>query len=134
MNYIADSMNRIDASGIRKVFALAASMKDPINLSIGQPDYDVDALVKETAIAAIQDGHNAYTQTWGLDALRDACDEYYQSRFGVGLENVMVTSGVSGGLLLVLMATLNPGDEVLFADPYFVMYTVSYTQLRAHET
>ena len=122
MNYIADSMNRIDASGIRKVFALAASMKDPINLSIGQPDYDVDALVKETAIAAIQDGHNAYTQTWGLDALRDACDEYYQSRFGVGLENVMVTSGVSGGLLLVLMATLNPGDEVLFADPYFVMY------------
>jgi aspartate/methionine/tyrosine aminotransferase len=122
MNFIADRMNHIDASGIRKVFALAATMTDPINLSIGQPDYDVDQLVKDVAIKAIQDGHNAYTQTWGLDALRDACNEYYTTRFGVGLDNVMVTSGVSGGLFLALMATVNPGDEVLFADPYFVMY------------
>ena len=45
MSFIADRMNHIDASGIRKVFALAATMTDPINLSIGQPDYDVDALV-----------------------------------------------------------------------------------------
>ncbi len=122
MNYIADRMNNIDASGIRKVFALAATMTDPINLSIGQPDYDVDELVKKEAIRSIQDGENSYTQTWGIDALRDACNEYYQTRFNVPLENVMVTSGVSGGLFLALMATINPGDEVLFADPYFVMY------------
>lgn len=122
MNYIADRMNNIDASGIRKVFALAATMTDPINLSIGQPDYDVDELVKQEMIRAINDGQNSYTQTWGIDALREACDEYYQNRFGVGLDNVMVTSGVSGGLFLALMCTVNPGDEVLFADPYFVMY------------
>lgn len=122
MSFIAERMNHIDASGIRKVFALAATMKDPVNLSIGQPDYDIDDAVKAEAIRAIQDGANAYTQTWGLDALRDACNEYYQGKFGVGLENVMVTSGVSGGLFLALMATVNPGDEVLFADPYFVMY------------
>lgn len=122
MTFIADRMNHIDASGIRKVFALAATMTDPINLSIGQPDYDVDEVVKQEAIRAIQDGANSYTQTWGLDALREACNEYYQNRFGVGLENVMVTSGVSGGLFLALMATVNPGDEVIIADPYFVMY------------
>ena len=122
MSFIADRMDHIDASGIRKAFALAATLENPINLSIGQPDYDVDEAVKLTAIQAIQDGHNSYTQTWGLEALREACSEYYDQRFGVPLNNVMVTAGVSGGLFLALLATVNPDDEVLFADPYFVMY------------
>ncbi|MBM3290872.1 MAG: aminotransferase class I/II-fold pyridoxal phosphate-dependent enzyme, partial [Candidatus Hydrogenedentes bacterium] len=47
---------------------------------------------------------------------------YYERRFGVALENAMITSGTSGGLFLALLATVNPGDEVIFADPYFVMY------------
>ena len=122
MNYIADRMNHIDASGIRKVFALAATMTDPINLSIGQPDYDIDDAVKQSLINAVQEGHNAYTQTWGIEALREACSEYYQGKFGVPLENVMITAGTSGGLFLALMTTVNPCDEVLIADPYFVMY------------
>lgn len=122
MGFIAERMNRIDASGIRKVFALAAKMKDPVNLSIGQPDYDVDEAVKDVAIREIRGGFNKYTQTWGIDELRVACSDYYQQRFGVPLHNVMITSGVSGGLFLGLMATVNPGDEVLCGDPYFVMY------------
>lgn len=122
MGVLADRMSRIDASGIRKVFAMAATMKDPVNLSIGQPDYDVDLLVKEEAIAQIQAGFNGYTQTWGTPELREGIAAYYDERFGVQLENIMVTSGVSGGLFLALMATVDPGDEVIFADPYFVMY------------
>lgn len=122
MSYIADRMNMIDASGIRKIFALAAKMKNPINLSIGQPDYDVDQVCKDIAVAQIQAGFNSYTQTWGIEELREACSEYYERKFGVPLKNVMITSGVSGGLFLALMATLNPGDEVICADPYFVMY------------
>ena len=122
MSFIASRMSRIDASGIRKVFALAANMKNPINLSIGQPDYDVDDAVKQEAIAQIQAGFNKYTQTWGVAELREACSAYYERRFGVPLENVMITSGVSGGLLLALMAIVDEGDEVLCADPYFVMY------------
>lgn len=122
MSFTADRMRRIDSSGIRKIFALAAKMENPINLSIGQPDYDVDELCKEVAIERIRSGHNSYTQTWGIDALRDAASEYYQKKFGAPLNHVMVTSGVSGGLFLALMATVNPGDEVLCADPYFVMY------------
>jgi len=122
MSFIAGRMKCIDASGIRKVFALAAKMKDPINLSIGQPDYDVDQVVKDVAIAEIQAGFNKYTQTWGIEPLREAVSEYYQRRFGVPLENVMITAGVAGGLFLALTATVNPGDEVLCADPYFVVY------------
>lgn len=122
MSFLSDRMSCMDASGIRKVFALAAKMKDPINLSIGQLHYDVDELVKEEAVSAIQDGFNCYTQTWGIEELREECIAYYQRRFGVTLNNVMITSGVSGGLFLALMATVNPGDEVLCADPYFVMY------------
>jgi len=122
MSFIAQRMSQIDASGIRKVFALAAKMTNPINLSIGQPDYDVDELVKERAVERIRAGFNSYTQTWGIEELREACSDYYQKRFGVPLDNVMITSGVSGGLFLALMATIDPGDEVLCADPYFVMY------------
>lgn len=122
MSFIADRMGRIDASGIRKVFALAADMKNPINLSIGQPDYDVAEVVKETAIREIREGFNSYTQTQGIVELREEASAYYQRRFGARLENVMITSGVSGGLFLALLATVNPGDEVIFGDPYFVMY------------
>jgi aspartate aminotransferase/aminotransferase len=122
MSHLAERMNCIDASGIRKIFALAANLKDPVNLSIGQPDYDVDEAVKNVAIDAVRGGQNQYTQTWGIEPLREACSAYYERKFGVPLENVMVTSGVSGGLYLTLLATINPGDEVIFADPYFVMY------------
>ena len=122
MSFLADRMSKIDASGIRKVFALAAQMKNPINLSIGQPDYDVDELCKDEAVRQIRAGFNSYTQTWGIQELREAASDYYETKFGVPLHNVMVTSGVSGGLFLALMATVNPGDEVICADPYFVMY------------
>ncbi len=122
MSFKADRMNCIDASGIRKVFALAAKLENPVNLSIGQPDYDVDEVCKEEAIRQIQAGFNSYTQTWGDEGLREAVAAYYRKKFDAPLENVMITCGVSGGLFLALLATVNPGDEVLFADPYFVMY------------
>jgi aspartate/methionine/tyrosine aminotransferase len=122
MTYLAERMNAIDASGIRKIFALAAKMKNPINLSIGQPDYDVDQICKDEACHQIQAGFNSYTQTWGIEELREGVSDYYERKFGTPLQNVMITSGVSGGLFLALMATVNPGDEVICGDPYFVMY------------
>src|SRR5262245_17684895 len=69
--WIAQRMGYFDSSGIRKVFDLAASMKDPINLSIGQPDFDVPDDVKEAAIAAIRQGKNGYALTQGMPALRE---------------------------------------------------------------
>jgi aspartate/methionine/tyrosine aminotransferase len=119
---IADRMDLIDASGIRKVFDLAAKLENPLNLSIGQPDFDVPDPVKQSAIQAITDGNNRYTQTQGIAALRERIAAELSSQFGVKDPALLVTSGVSGGLLLALMVTVNAGDEVLIADPYFVMY------------
>ncbi|MFP4214798.1 MAG: pyridoxal phosphate-dependent aminotransferase [Phycisphaerae bacterium] len=122
---IAQRMGRIDASGIRKVFDLAAKMTDPINLSIGQPDFDVPKPLKEKAIEAIRSGMNRYTQTQGTAELREAIAASCAEEFGwsdAADRPYLVTSGVSGALLLSLLTLVDPGDEVVFADPYFVMY------------
>ena len=68
--WIAGRMKHIDASGIRKAFDMARAMKDPINLSIGLPDFDVADPVKAAAIDAIEHGFNAYTVTQGIPELR----------------------------------------------------------------
>ncbi len=119
---LADRMGAIDASGIRKVFDLAARLQDPVNLSIGQPDFDVPEPCKERAIEAIRSGANRYTVTQGEADLRRAVAADLRRGFGSFEGGVLITSGVSGGILLALMATLDPGDEVLVPDPYFVMY------------
>ncbi|NLF29457.1 MAG: aminotransferase class I/II-fold pyridoxal phosphate-dependent enzyme [Planctomycetes bacterium] len=120
---LADRMALIDASGIRKVFDLAATMKDPINLSIGQPDFDVPEEAKREAIDAIARGFNKYTQTQGDGPLREAIRGIIASEFGWGADyGHLVTSGVSGALVLAFLALLNEGDEVIIPDPYFVMY------------
>jgi len=119
---LADRMQAIDASGIRKVFDLAARLRDPVNLSIGQPDFDVPEACKQRAVQAIREGANRYTVTQGDAALREAIAEGLRREFGSFDGPVLVTSGVSGGLLLAFLATVNPGDEVLVPDPYFVMY------------
>jgi aspartate aminotransferase/aminotransferase len=68
---LADRTRAFDSSGIRKVFDLAAKMTDPINLSIGQPDFDVPAPVKDACIEAIRAGKNAYALTQGMPVLRE---------------------------------------------------------------
>lgn len=124
MAKLASRVNRIDASGIRKVFDLARDLKDPINLSIGQPDFDVAEQVKEAAIAAIRAGRNQYTQTQGIPELRAQClaeEKAFTGRTWAQ-DEIIITSGVSGGLVLALMALVDDGDEVIVPDPYFVMY------------
>ena len=119
---LADRVDKIDASGIRKVFALAAKMEDPVNFSIGQPDFDVPEALKEAAIKAIREGENKYSQTAGDAELREKIAGQMKAEFGWDEPAVLVASGVSGGLLLTFMALINPGDEVIIPDPYFVIY------------
>ena len=132
---IAERTKLIDSSGIRKVFALAASFKDPVNFSIGQPDFDVPEKLKNEAIKAIKAGHNKYSMTAGDTALQEKIAGQITKQFGGSTGSppraesrgwkkpeVIVTSGVSGGLLLAFMAIVNPGDEIIITDPYFVMY------------
>lgn len=123
--FITDRLRAIDASGIRKVFDLAANLKDPVNLSIGQPDFDVPDPIKQAAKNAIDKGVNRYTVTQGIKELQTKVNSRIEAEFpnwkGSGYGN-LITSGVSGGLLLALMTCVGPGDEVIVADPYFVMY------------
>jgi aspartate aminotransferase/aminotransferase len=112
----------VDASGIRKVFALAAELKDPVNFSIGQPDFDVPNALKDEAIKAIKASQNKYSQTMGDALLREKIAKQVKNEFSWSRPSVLVTSGVSGGLLLTFMTLVNPGDEVIIPDPYFVMY------------
>lgn len=114
-------MAEIDSSGIRKVFDLAAKFKNPVNLSIGQPDFDVPEQIKQVAVENIEAGFNHYTPTQGIPELRERLSQDLTAR-NIQFEDLFITSGVSGGILLAFMTLLNPGDEVLIADPYFVMY------------
>jgi aspartate aminotransferase/aminotransferase len=120
--WIADRMHAIESSGIRKVFELARSLKDPVNLSIGQPDFDVPEPIKAAAHAAIDRGANSYTLTQGIPELRAKILADVQARYGHADRELFITSGTSGGLVLALWCTVNPGDEVIVFDPYFVMY------------
>src|SRR5713226_9281250 len=121
-HWIADRMQHIESSGIRKVFELARSLKDPVNLSIGQPHFDVPEPIKAAAHAAIDRGDNAYTVTQGIPELQAKIQANVQARYHHPDREVFITSGTSGGLLLALCCTVNPGDEVIVFDPYFVIY------------
>jgi aspartate/methionine/tyrosine aminotransferase len=119
---LADRTKAIEVSGIRKVFELGRTLKDPINLSIGQPHFDVPDAIKQAAKVAIDAGRNGYTITQGIPELRERLLADAAVRFPRQDRDVVVTSGTSGGLLLALLATVNPGDEVIIPDPYFVSY------------
>ena len=120
--FIADRMSKIDSSGIRKVFDLGAKLKNPVNLSIGQPDFTVPDVIKQASIRAIEEDKNRYTLTQGIPELRSMVKNIYEDKYNFKAEKALITSGVSGGLILALMALINKGDEVLIPDPYFVMY------------
>lgn len=120
--WLADRSRAFDSSGIRKVFDLASQMTDPINLSIGQPDFDVPEPVKQECIDAISSGKNGYALTQGMPVFRDKLQKLVDDEYQQSNRRVFVSSGTSGGLLLSMMAMVNPGDEVIIFDPYFVMY------------
>lgn len=123
-SFLTKRAQTLEASGIRKFFDLIQQMPNAINLSIGMAHYDVPDEIKDVAIKAIRDGQNKYSTTQGIPVLREKLRKYLQERYNFVTDNddVMVTSGVSGGLLLAYQNLLEPGDEILLPDPYFVMY------------
>lgn len=120
--WIADRTRAFDNSGIRKVFDLAAKLKNPVNLSIGQPHFDVPDSVKAACTEAINNGKNAYSPSQGIGPLQEKLKQAIQSQYTHEDRDVFVSSGTSGGLVLAMMSLVNPGDEVIIFDPYFLMY------------
>jgi len=121
-HWIAERTNCFDTSGIRKVFELGAKMTDPIDLSIGQPDFDVPEEVRRAAVDAINGNRNGYALSQGVPVLREKLQSRLDAQYGHDDRRVFVTCGTSGGLMLAMLVLLNPGEEVIVFDPYFVMY------------
>ncbi|HEY4233848.1 MAG TPA: aminotransferase class I/II-fold pyridoxal phosphate-dependent enzyme [Lacipirellulaceae bacterium] len=120
--WLADRTAKFDSSGIRKVFDLAAKLKNPISLSIGQPDFPVPEAIKEAAMAAVAGDRNGYSVTQGIPELRERLQARVDAELGHADRRVLITSGTSGALVLAILSMVNPGDEVIVFDPYFVMY------------
>jgi aspartate aminotransferase/aminotransferase len=113
---LSDRVMQMRPSGVRKIFDLAQKVKNPINLSIGEPDFDIPDAVKDEGIKWIQKGFNKYTPSGGIPELREKVLGHLRGK-GIVCEDAIITAGVTGGLLLALMTTLNPGDEVIIPDP-----------------
>ena len=99
--------------------ALEAQGRDIVHMEIGEPDFPTPRPVCEAGIRALEHGELFYTPALGIPELREAIAGFYQTRYGVALDasRVVITSGSSGALLLAIAALVNPGDQVLMADP-----------------
>jgi aspartate/methionine/tyrosine aminotransferase len=104
---------------LAKARALEAEGRDIVHMEIGEPDFETPGPIREAAIRAADEGKTHYTPAVGLPALREAISAYYQSDHGVSVapERIIVTPGASGALLLAAGVLINPGDQVLMADP-----------------
>ncbi len=124
---LCDRSRNIKVSGIRRILELGTQLDDPANLSIGQPDFPVPDTIKQAAIDAIAQDRNGYTLTQGIPELRSRIESHLACDLGWSFgkaddPGVMLTSGTSGALLLAFLALMDPGDEIIIPDPYFVMY------------
>lgn len=112
-------------SAIRQFFDIAATMKDVISLGIGEPDFDTPEPIARAGIEALQAGGTHYTSNSGILELREALAKHVNTLYGVTydpLDQILVTVGVSEALYLAMSALLDPGDEIIFAEPCFIAY------------
>jgi aspartate aminotransferase len=128
---LSERVRNVRPSGVRKIFDMARKVKDPVNLSIGEPDFDIPLPIKQEGIDWIQKGFNKYTPSGGIPDLREKLLGHLRSD-GITCDDVVITAGVTGGILLAFLVTLNPGDEVIIPDPYFVMYEYQVILLGGH--
>jgi aspartate aminotransferase/aminotransferase len=93
-----------------------------VDLSIGQPHFKVPDPIKATAQAAIDADLNGYTISQGIPALREKIISWLTEKYHHSDRDVIITGGACGGLMLATLASVNPGDEVIVFDPYFIAY------------
>lgn len=128
MGFLADSLSRIKPSATiavtNKARELKAAGRDVIGLGAGEPDFDTPENIKEAAIKAIRDGMTKYTAVDGIPELKQAIAAKFKRENNLVYKPSQVTVGVGGKQVLynALMATLNPGDEVIVPAPYWVSY------------
>ena len=126
--HVSAALNRIQPSATLAMTARVAGLKaqgvDVIGLSAGEPDFDTPDFVKEAAIEAIRRGQTKYTLVDGTVALKEAIRAKFKRDNGLdyGLDQVTVNVGGKHTLFNALVATVDPGDEVIIPAPYWVSY------------
>lgn len=121
-------MNDIPFSGIRKVTESVAKLekegKDIISLSIGRPNFDTPAHIKEAAKKSLDEGHIFYTSNYGTESLRQAVADKLKRDNGLDYEmsDVIVTVGANQAVSIAMTALFDPGDEVLVPNPSWLHY------------
>ena len=128
MELLSQSLARVKPSPTIAVTTKAAELKaagrDVIGLGAGEPDFDTPQNIKDAAIAAINDGKTKYTAVDGIIELKQAiCDKFKRDN-GLDYTPSQVSVGTGGKQILynALMATMNPGEEVVIPAPYWVSY------------
>ncbi len=128
MGFLADSLDRIKPSPTLAVTALAAELKaqgrDVIGLGAGEPDFDTPENIKAAAKRAIDAGDTKYTAVGGTAALKEAITAKFKRENGLDYPSDQIIVGVGGKQVIfnAMLATLNPGDEVVIPAPYWVSY------------
>ena len=128
MTFLADSLKRIKPSATiavtDKARALKAAGRDVIGLGAGEPDFDTPDNIKEAAIKAIKAGKTKYTAVDGIPELKDAISRKFKRENNLDYKPNQIIVGTGGKQVLfnALLATLNPGDEVIMPAPYWVSY------------
>lgn len=123
--FISRRMQAVPPSGIRKFFDLLSTIDDVISLGVGEPDYVTPEPIRRAAIESIEHGHTHYTSNYGLPELREKLSAHLERLYGVHYDpktEIVITSGSSEAFDIALRAFLDPGDEVLCADPCYVAY------------
>jgi aspartate aminotransferase len=128
MSLTAERLDRISPSQTiaisTKARALKAAGRDVISLSAGEPDFDTPRNVKDAAIRAIEAGETKYTDVAGTRALRQAVADKFRRDSGIdyAADEVIVSTGGKQVIFNAMLATLNPGDEVIIPTPCWVSY------------
>ena len=128
MSFLADSLSRVKPSATiavtQKARELKESGRDVIGLGAGEPDFDTPDNIKDAAIAAIRRGETKYPPVAGINPLRKAISEKFkrENRLDYAPAQCMAATGGKSIIFYALMATLNPGDEVIVVAPYWVSY------------
>jgi aspartate/methionine/tyrosine aminotransferase len=121
---LSERVKTLPYSGIREIFDLAAKMPDVIHLEIGDPDFATPNVITEAAFAAARSGMTHYTSSAGIRELREALSINLASELGVEYspDEIVITAGAMEALLLVMLATVNPGDEIMIPSPSWPNY------------
>ena len=128
--FVSERAQQIPPSGIRKFFDLVLTMEDVISLGVGEPDFRTPWNICESGIYSIEQGVTSYTSNRGLQTLRDALSAHLASRYQLNYsadDEMVITTGVSEALDIAIRAIVNPGDEVLIAEPSYVSYAPCVT-------